>query len=1062
MIDPGASSDSDGKDLLVGESLYRQLFDSAIEGICLADRETGIILECNQAFLALTGYERSELIGRPQTMLHPAENDHSAVTRDFSLHRSEKQGEVLGELLIAKSGAIKEVEIKCSNFEYGGRKVHVAAIRDITARKRADDVLQARLRLLEFAATHSMKELLTATLDEIEALTGSTTGFFHFLEADQETLSSQNWSTNTLKNLCTASGEPRHYHLAQAGVWVDCVRERRAVIHNDYASLPHRKGMPEGHVAVVRELVVPIIRGNLIKAIVGVGNKSTDYNQADIEIVSLLGDLSWDIAERKLAEHELRESEFKFRTIADNTFDWEFWIDENGRFLYSSPSCERITGHAPAEFLADADLLVEIVAEEDRPLVIEHLRQDWRNLPPTTLTFRIRTAKGELRWLEHNCQSVFDAEGRFRGRRANNRDITERKRIEIALRKSEAMFSKTFHGSPVAMAITSIPDQRIIDVNESFERQSGYMREELVGRAASDAGIFHDLQDFERAVRILFTDGNIRGFECAFRTQWGERRQARLSAEILEIAGEPCLLTIAEDISEPHRAAEALKLSEERFRQMFDHISSGMVVYEAVNDAADFLIKEFNPAAERITRTRRAEVLGRSIIQVFPSSQEIGLFAAFQRVWRSGVPERHPTSLYRDNRLAIWVENYVYKLPTGEVVAIFDDVTERKLTETKLLESEIWHRSLIELGVSVYVVLDERRTIDYASPLVEKVFGWSPAEVLRKSIFEFLVAEDTELAARFFAELFRSPNRKRQIIARVRCKDGKIKSAEVLGVNLLDEPAVNGIVLSIHDVTKQVRARERIDALRAELAHSSRLAAMGEIVAGIVHEIAQPLAIVSTWTEIALREIRDRLAGDKREALLALMRIDSALERSGDILQRIKDFARKSEPSIAEVSILDAIVEVLPLVDPQLRLAGIALSVDADPRLPPVLADRIQVQQVLMNLILNAIEAFAAAESQDRRMEIRARIAAGALETAVSDTGCGLPPERLESIFNPFESNKSEGLGLGLSICRSIVQRHGGRIWAARNGERGTTVTFTLPIAKEKTHAAEADDLRRG
>lgn len=182
----------------------------------------------------------------------------------------------------------------------------VSFVKDISERKRAENIMQARLRLLEFSNSHSMEELLTATLDEIEVLTGSTIGFYHFLDADQRTLILQTWSTNTLKNMCTAEGRGSHYDVSMAGVWVDCIYKRGPVIHNDYASLPHRKGMPEGHASVIRELVVPIIRGNLIKAIIGIGNKSTDYNENDLEIISLLGDLSWDTTERKRAEEEVR------------------------------------------------------------------------------------------------------------------------------------------------------------------------------------------------------------------------------------------------------------------------------------------------------------------------------------------------------------------------------------------------------------------------------------------------------------------------------------------------------------------------------------------------------------------------------------------------------------------------------------------------------------------------------------------------------------------------------------------------------------------------------------
>ncbi|MBA4364559.1 MAG: hypothetical protein C0398_00955 [Coprothermobacter sp.] len=209
--------------------------------------------------------------------------------------------------------AITADEIRLLEELSGDLAFGIMVLRDRTERKRVANIMQTRLRLLEFASSHSMDELLTATLDEIEALTGSTIGFYHFVESDQKTLSLQNWSTNTLKNMCTAEGKGSHYDIAQAGVWADCVNERRPVIHNDYASLPHRKGMPDGHAPIIREVVVPIFRGNQIKAIIGVGNKSANYDESDIEIVSQLGDLSWDITECKRGEEEKAKLEEQYR-----------------------------------------------------------------------------------------------------------------------------------------------------------------------------------------------------------------------------------------------------------------------------------------------------------------------------------------------------------------------------------------------------------------------------------------------------------------------------------------------------------------------------------------------------------------------------------------------------------------------------------------------------------------------------------------------------------------------------------------------------------------------------
>jgi len=180
----------------------------------------------------------------------------------------------------------------------------------VTLRARAqqelmNNVNSARVRLLQFAANHSLDDLLEETLNEAEALTGSQIGFYHFVEDDQKTLWLQNWSTRTKAKFCKAEGKGLHYGIAQAGVWVDCVHQRRPVIHNDYASLPHRKGLPPGHAEVVRELVVPVMRGDRIMAILGVGNKSRFYTQDDLEAVSLLADLAWEIAQRKAADEKV-------------------------------------------------------------------------------------------------------------------------------------------------------------------------------------------------------------------------------------------------------------------------------------------------------------------------------------------------------------------------------------------------------------------------------------------------------------------------------------------------------------------------------------------------------------------------------------------------------------------------------------------------------------------------------------------------------------------------------------------------------------------------------------
>ncbi len=179
-----------------------------------------------------------------------------------------------------------------------------------------EDFIRIRLRLFEFSVSHSREELLQKTIDEVSALTQSPIGFYHLVDSDQKTLSLQAWSTRTVNEFCKAKG--KHSGIDQAGVWVDCVHQKRPVIHNDYVSLPHRKGMPPGHATVVRELVVPIIRADRIVAILGVGNKPADYTEEDGQIVSFLADMAWEIVERKQLDEALQKSEYKYNALIDN------------------------------------------------------------------------------------------------------------------------------------------------------------------------------------------------------------------------------------------------------------------------------------------------------------------------------------------------------------------------------------------------------------------------------------------------------------------------------------------------------------------------------------------------------------------------------------------------------------------------------------------------------------------------------------------------------------------------------------------------------------------------
>lgn len=194
-------------------------------------------------------------------------------------------------------------------------------------------VLEARVRVLEYALDHSVKEVMQRVLDEAESLTGSCIGFFHFVDPDQSTLKLQAWSSRTKSEYCRAEGEDSHYPVDAAGVWVDCLRTKKPIIYNDYQALPHKKGLPMGHADVCRFIQVPIYRGEQAVAIIGVGNKQSDYNQNDVDVIAELADLTWDITSRKIAEEAVRRSEAIYDAILDSVKVPIVALDRSGGIL---------------------------------------------------------------------------------------------------------------------------------------------------------------------------------------------------------------------------------------------------------------------------------------------------------------------------------------------------------------------------------------------------------------------------------------------------------------------------------------------------------------------------------------------------------------------------------------------------------------------------------------------------------------------------------------------------------------------------------------------------------
>lgn len=306
------------------ENKYRTLFENLSQGV-FCQGVDGKIVDVNAAALKMFGITRNQflgkdsfdvrwkVIGKNHEFLPPEQHPSMVALRSGKPVFKQMVG-----VFIPERGLYHWLMVDAiPQFRPGEATPYqvFASMQDVTEAHHNQLIDECRLRLLIFSENHTLAELLEETLNEAEKLTESQIGFYHFIDDDQVTIHLQNWSTRTKAVYCKAEGFGQIYSLSQAGVWADCVRERRSVIHSDYASLPHRKGLPEGHASLQRELVVPVMRANKITAILGVGNKPIDYSQQDVEIVEKLADLAWDIAEQKLSAEALQRSEAKLKEL---------------------------------------------------------------------------------------------------------------------------------------------------------------------------------------------------------------------------------------------------------------------------------------------------------------------------------------------------------------------------------------------------------------------------------------------------------------------------------------------------------------------------------------------------------------------------------------------------------------------------------------------------------------------------------------------------------------------------------------------------------------------------
>jgi|GEM_PF-736683 len=649
-------------------------------------------------------------------------------------------------------------------------------------------------------------------------------------------------------------------------------------------------------------------------------------------------------------------------------------------------------------------------------------------------------------------------------------EITERKRIEKALRASEERFSKAFSASPIPMSIVEHQSGRYIDVNESFLENSGYSREEVLGRTTLDIGIYADSRERDRLRDVLAEHGRIRNAEVHRRTKSGETRVALTSSEMIEINGVECVLTANNDITERKRAEEARSASQD---QLASVIGSAMDAIITVDSEQRVVL--FNAAAESIFDCPRSEAVGQPLDRFIPERfrkvhhQHVRNFGQTNSTTRAMGSSR-PISGIRGG-----VEEFPIEASISQVevngqklyTVIIRDITERKLAEQEIARKTAeleQHSRLLDLA-QVLVRNPDDSTIIMWNKGAEDFYGWTKEEALGMCSHELFQTEFPKPRDVIDDEIIRQGFWEGELTHT--CRDGRrvtVASHQVLHRNERGEPIA---ILEVNnDITDRKHAEKKLaehalrlatseEALRAkneelqtmsgQLWHAAKLATVGELAASIAHELNNPLATVSLRIDSLLSQ-----AGPDDPAHRSLSIVGQEVERMANLVANLLQFSRRKESQVSTIDIPTEVAGTLELLHSHLHTRSINVRMDFAPDCKMVQADRQQLRQVFLNVLTNAADAMPAGGTLSI-LGVPCRINGGsdALRIEFKDTGQGIAAEDLPKVTEPFFTTKPEGkgTGLGLAICKRIVQEHGGILEIRSAAGEGTSVLITLPVS---------------
>lgn len=476
-----------------------------------------------------------------------------------------------------------------------------------------------------------------------------------------------------------------------------------------------------------------------------------------------------------------------------------------------------------------------------------------------------------------------------------------------------------------------------------------------------------------------------------------------------------------------------------------------------IGKTLDGIVTDWNSGAETIFGYTAAEAIGKPLSMLLLAGQEDEMLDILERIREGERVEHYETRRRRKDGEVIDVSLTISPIwdSNGQLLGaskVARDITLTKRALVDLQEREAHLRSVLATIPDAMIVIDETGIMRSFSAAAERLFGYAAAEAIGRNVSVLMPSPYREQHDTYLARYFATGQKR--VIGRGRTVTGLRKDGSTFPMELAVGEMVSGdrhaFTGFVRDLTERQATQRRLQDLQSELIHMSRFTAMGEMASTLAHELNQPLTAVASYLNGCRRLLDGSESPQKPMLRDAIDRAADQALRAGQIIRRMRQFVARGEGERQIEDLPRLIEEASALALVGVREAGINVSFAFDPRVSFVLADRIQVQQVILNLIRNAIEAMQ--ETTRRELTIStAEQPDGMVEICVTDTGPGVAPEIAAQLFQPFVTTKPHGMGVGLSISRTIVETHGGRLWTAPNPGGGTTFGLTLrALSKEE------------